>query len=176
MRKERLSLRSRIKNYFLRKRIIIELIIAAIIFLAIILFLAHFIGIKVFSLQTLDVNVQDAYFVLNGYLVVFFLWTLLYFIVSALRQIAIRFRNIVSNIALIFTSVLLSICNYAVINLWIANHNTTIYPPLSSIPQSIRTEESPFSSTLNFLCGIEIFLVLIIVVAIVFSIKNYRKK
>lgn len=106
---------------------------------------------------------------------------LLYFALGLIRQLWEKFKNLILNFSLVTVSILLTILLFNFIELVnepsvvFSDNGVTIYPPLSSLPDTL---DEGSSQKQDFISGIYLFCVVIIsviVLTMIKSIKNLKK-
>ena len=127
---------------------------------------------------TVDVNVHDTYFVMEGFHILMLVTVALFFLVYFIRMLIYRFNNRTVNLLFLIANLLQVLSLAGIINLlgvFIDMAGTTLYPPLSG-PDVIHSNDDRFKALYYSLIVIALLLAVFEVFVIYRTITFYRKK
>lgn len=125
---------------------------------------------------TVDINVHDTYFVIEGFHVLVLITTTLFFFVYLVRMLMCRFKNLAVNILFQIANLLQILSLIGIINLlgtFIDMAGTTVYPPLSG-PNVIHSTEE-YKPIYYILISLQVLLFALEIFTFYKTISLYRK-
>ena len=126
--------------------------------------------------STIDINVDDTYFVMDRFSLVFLLIVMPGFLIYGIRTLTSKFRNNFINIVFILFTVLVALLwiEVIIINDRIGyDGSMTIYPPLSAEPQKTEEEYYPIANH-TIMVIIEVILIAIVLFTAYKTGKNKK--
>ena len=126
--------------------------------------------------STIDINVDDTYFVMDRFSLVFLLIVMPGFLIYGTRTLTSKFRNNFINILFILFTVLVALLwiEVIIINDRIGyDGSMTIYPPLSAEPQKTEEEYYPIANH-TIMVIIEVILIAIVLFTAYKTGKNKK--
>lgn len=126
--------------------------------------------------STIDINVDDTYFVMDRFSLVFLLIVMPGFLIYGIRTLTSKFRNNFINIVFILFTVLVALLwiEVIIINDRIGSDGSmTIYPPLSAEPQKTEEEYYPIANH-TIMVIIEVILIAIVLFTAYKTGKNKK--
>ena len=166
------KLRSQAPKHILTELIWFTLMLALCIIIYIMIF-----GFINFKLGRYDVNLLDTYFVFTSGSIISIIYLPLFFFSLFIRAIFYKFKNNLTNILLIGTTVgmivFISMAMKEVAKLNFVESGGVIYPPLSALPQeNIASQNGNVDIFSGILIAVQLFLISILVAVCVMTGRN----
>ncbi len=164
----------------LKKQLLTEFYILLSTFIVTTLIYVGLFGKAVFVTATAAIPFYTTTLLVVKYLMLAGTSLVLYFTVGLVRQIQLKFKNIVSNTMLTVTSLILMFYIYSYIQLASSDGvvldetGLTIYPPLSAIPQSSQNDLRGISILIKTLWTVEFFLLVVVLVTLIMTYRNRK--